>query len=302
MIWAPPWNETSGGTVALHALCHRLNGLGVPAALWPDSRPLLRRGGILRWLRYAPSWLVRGRSRFGRGPFANPIAKPRDVRRAIIVYPEIVAGNPLGARSVVRWLLHRPGYHGRQIDHSADDLFFFYQPAFNDPAISGAGDDRWLRVMYIHPAYRRTNFGSREGAAFIVRKGADRVLDRHPADAIRIDDLSHEEKAAVFNQVETFHSYDPYTMYSLFASLCGALSIYLPEDGVPVERWSPGGRPPGIAYGPDDLAFAEATRDVQVEKIARDLEDEDEMIRRFVQISEDYFSAAIEHRDPAARA
>lgn len=290
IIWTRPWDEASGGVIALHALCDRLNRLGISAALWPDTKPSLRGRGLLHWLRYAPSYLLRGRRRFDRGPFDSPIAGVHDLQGAVVVYPEVVAANPLGASNVVRWFLHRPAHHTGVADFGPGDLLFFYVPAFDDPAYD-LGPDRWLRVTYINQVYRQTNFGPREGAAYIVRKGAHRTLDRHPPGAIRIDDLGHAEKAAVFNRVDTFYSYDPYTLYNLYASLCGCLSVVLPEDGVSLEQWAPAARPPAIAYGVDDLDYARRTRTDLLEKVARDLLEEDDMIRRFARICAGTFAA-----------
>lgn len=290
IIWTHPWNETGGGDIALHSLCHRLNLLGFSAALWPSNR--LRRHGLspLRFAREKLRYWLSGGWRFDRGPLDNPIARVRDLQGAVVVYPEVVAGNPLGATRVARWFLHRPGYHTGRAEFGGGELSFYYVPAFNDPAY-GLGSDRWLRVTYINPSYRQTNFGAREGACYIVRKGAGRTLDRHPADAIKVDDLSHREKADVFNRTRFFYSYDAYTLYTLYAALCGCVSIFLPEDGVSLEAWSPAERPPGLAYGIDDLAFAEATRVDLVEKVKRDLREEDDMIRRFADACLRHFSA-----------
>lgn len=289
VIWTHPWNEAGGGDIALHSLCHRLNALGFSAALWPSNRLRLHGRSKMRfareWLRY---WL-RGGWRFDRGPFDNPIARARDLDGAVVVYPEVVAGNPLGVSKAVRWFLHRPGHHTGTVDYGPDDLCFFYVPAFNDSAYD-LGSDRWLRVTYLNETYRQTNFGPREGSAYIVRKGAHRIIDRHPPDAICVDDLSHEEKAAVFNSVAVFYSYDPYTLYTLYASLCGCLSVYLPEDGVTLEQWSPAERPPALAYGADDLDYAKRTRTDLVNKVAEDLLEEDEMIRRFARICSEHFA------------
>lgn len=290
VIWTPPWDESSGGVIALHTLCHRLNGLGISAALWPDTKPSLRGQGWRHMLRYGPSYALRGARRFAGGPFDGPIARASDLTNAVVVYPEVVAGNPLGARKVARWFLHRPGHHTGVAEFGDADECFFYVPAFDDFAFK-LGPERWLRVTYINPAYQRTNDGPRQGAAYIVRKGAHRTLDRHPVGAIRVDEMNHEEKAVVFNRVETFYAYDPYTLYTLYASLCGCTSVFLPEDGVSLEQWSPGERPPGLAYGADDLDYARRTQADLVDKVARDLLDEDAMMLRFAATCEAAFAA-----------
>lgn len=288
IIWAPPWDEASGGVIVLHTLCHRLRQLGIAAALWPSNKPSLRRGGLWRTLRYGLAYLLRGRNRYDRGPFDNPVASSRDLADAVVVYPEIVSGNPLGAAYVARWLLHRPGYHTGVFEHAPGDLIFFYQHAFNDRALS-LPPENWLLVTFINPVYRQTNLVLREGAAFIVRKGAHRTLDRHPAGAIQVDGMSHEETAAVFNRVLTFYSYDPYTLFTFYAALCGCTAVVLPEDGVTVEQWFPKGRPFGVAFGLDDLAWAESTRPDLLEKVRRDLLEEDKMIVRFAETCAAHF-------------
>lgn len=287
IIWTAGWNEAVGGSIALHTLCDRLNRAGTPAALWPDYKPLPGRGSWARRIIYA----LRGKRRFARGPFANPIARTRDLADAVVVYPEIVAGNPLGARRVVRWFLHLPGNHTGRIDYGADDLFFFYAPAFDDPAINHSPDNL-LRITYVNPVYAQTNFGARTGACYLVRKGADRILDRHPPDAILIDDLSHEEKAAVFNRTQRLYSYDSYTMYSLYAALCGCTPIVVPVDGVSLTQWWPGERSPGIAYGEDDIAYALETRPGLLERVAKDVEDEDRLVARFIALCRSRFGSA----------
>ena len=38
IIYAPGFNDTVGGIIALHLLCHRLNKLHYKAALWPRDK------------------------------------------------------------------------------------------------------------------------------------------------------------------------------------------------------------------------------------------------------------------------
>ena len=172
-------------------MCARLNRLGYRASIWPAGKP----SSAFRIEPRVLSGYLRREAPASRSePASQPDREPADLDGAIVVYPEVVSGNPLGGDRVVRWLLNKPGFFFPNIRYGRDDAFFFFMAAFNDPAIN-PNPDNLLRVMYLHPAYRRTNEGAREGACYIVRKGAGRPLDRHPPGAVAIDSMSHEDKA-----------------------------------------------------------------------------------------------------------
>lgn len=284
VIWAPSYSEIAGGTIVLHTLCDRLNQLGVPAAIWPGSRPgpkaLFTWRGIVRWAAHIAQSLFRP---FDMGPFKNPIARLRDLRNAIVVYPEVVSGNPLGSRQVVRWFLYKPGKLTGRTDYSENELYFFFNPVFNDESINN-DDSNLLRMLMMHECYKKTNFGNRSGSCFIVRKGKDRVLDQHPPDAICVDDMSHEEKAEIFNNVEYFYSYDLYTLYSVYAALCGCISVIVPEAGTTRDEWEPlPERRAGLAYGASEVPWAVETRPQLIERLRKEREEEDQLVRIFVE-------------------
>lgn len=279
IIYADSFNEVSGGTLVLHELCARLNRLGHRASIWPAGKPasLFRPQPAALY-----GYLGRGGARgFDRGPNANPLARRGDLKDGIVVYPEIIGGNPLGARRVARWFLNRPGYFYDNVRYGADDLFFFYNPAFNDPVIN-PHPENFLRVTYLHPAYRCTNEGPRQGACYIVRKGAGLTLDRHPAGAECIDALSHEEKAEIFNRTAFLYSYDPYTFYTTYAAICGCIPIVIPSEGVTKAEWAPDPELAlGHAYGEDEVDWARMTRGAMLELLARRRDEEDALVRRF---------------------
>ncbi|MDQ1397229.1 MAG: hypothetical protein QOG64_2488, partial [Acidimicrobiaceae bacterium] len=85
VIVAPEFAAGSGGIVALHSLCDRLNRLGYDAALCP----LQSEGAEEIEFR-------------GRDGWRTPIATRADLDGAVVVYPEIIPGNPLDASRVVR--------------------------------------------------------------------------------------------------------------------------------------------------------------------------------------------------------
>jgi hypothetical protein len=101
VIAAPDYTEIHGGVVALHRLCDRLNAVGCEAFIEPLGEAI----GITH-----PHW-------------RSPLWRGRNLDDAVVVYPEIVTGNPLGARRVVRWLLNRPAWFtGSPMDEHPDDL------------------------------------------------------------------------------------------------------------------------------------------------------------------------------------
>lgn len=263
IVFADSFDERNGGVIALHRLCDLLNRAGQTARLWPARLPLhdpqRRLASARDFFRYhRRAW----RRPYKTGPgFNAPIATPDDLAGAVIVYPEIVSGNPLRAQHVVRWLLHKPGFHKGRYEYGSGDRYFFYQKAFDEPALNPHGDNL-LKVIHLRDdVYRQTNFGPRQGSCYILRKGKGREIVHELKDSILVDRLSHHELAALCNRVETCISYDAYTMYSQFAALCGCVSVVVPEPGVSRAQWYPDPRDRyGVAYGFDDVDAARQTQ------------------------------------------
>lgn len=292
IVFADRFNENNGGVIALHRLVDLLNRAGQRALLWPSRRPLADpadRWGSLwrqwRWVRRA--W----RRPYRSGPgFVAPLATAADLPGSIVVYPEIVAGNPLRAEHVVRWLLHRPGFHSGRVDYGPRDRYFFYQKAFDDPALNPDGDNLLKTVWVRDDIYRQTNLGPRAGSCYILRKGKGRPLVHDSAGSVLVDSLSHEECARVFNRVQTCISYDTYTMYSLFAALCGCDSVVVPEEGVGKEQWYPDPADRyGLAYGFDDLEEARRTRPLLLPRLKAQERAANDSVRAFVDRCAGYF-------------
>lgn len=264
MIYAPPYDENSGGALVLYKLYALLRELGYAAYLQPFMPADM--GERSSWgYRHDPRtyfYRYRERSNYqSKSPYPLRFASPSKLKDPVVVYPEVVDGNPVGAKKVVRWLLHRPGFHTNVVNYGSDDLCFYFDKQFDDPALNKYPDNH-LKILENFPhIYFQKNFGSRAGACYLVRKGIGRPLDYHPAGAVRLDGKSHAEMAEAFNKYAYFYSYDLYTMYSRFAAVCGCKSIVVPERGLDIDNWY---RDPanhyGLAYGLDDLPRAEATR------------------------------------------
>lgn len=291
LIYAYPFDDTSGGIIALHALCERLIAMGCKAAIWPSDKPGSLLLSAVRRPRSTAGYLIRAALRRLRRQPRFPVCfggveleegTHDDLNNAIMVYPEIVAGNPTGAKNIVRWFLHKPGYHRGLVDYGSNEQYFYYQDAFNDPELNHEPDNR-LTITWQNPVYKQTNFGERSGRCYLLRKGASRASGLDRAHALVVDDMTHEERAEVFNRCEYLISYDLYSMHSVFAAVCGCVPIIVPEDGLPRSRWFPQEADRlGLAYGWDDEHFARSSRPALLERLKAVREEEDEMLRRFV--------------------
>lgn len=292
LVVAPPYDPDSGGSIFLHELVHALNILGAPAALWPINRRLRedwsgRANDVLR----RPSLLWRPRP-MGTAPgLLTPIAhRSALTRHSIVVYPEIVLGNPLRARNVVRWLLYRPGL--RDPFRFGPEEMFFRAGEMSDLAdLTGGAPDLYL--WKVNPAYRDEGRSDRSGACFLLRKGADKPRIPQTEGAIRIDGLSHPEIAAIFNRCEVFYSYDEASFYSQYAAICGCRSVVVPGLYPSREAWVK--EHPvaefGVAYGLGDLPHADATRHQVIELLRAKEAAGLETVRRFIALTEARFGA-----------
>ncbi len=292
VIYTPFYDENSGGIIVLYKLVQLLRKLGMEGYLWHIANPFpifpLKLRRFEKKFRY---WYQRRTDPLRyTSPYSLPVARRRDVVDAVVVYPEIVAGNPLKADKVVRWLLYKPGAHLGNINFSPNDLFFYYLKEYDYPALNKFPDNQLCVTDYFSEIYQQTNFGSRHGSCFMVRKGKDRVHNAHPADAVQVDGLSHRELAEVFNRCEYFFSYDLYTMYSTYASMCGCKSVVIPVEGMSIEDWrsEPENRF-GVAYGLEDIPRALATREALLHQIEQFEENNLTSVRFFVERCKAFF-------------
>ena len=94
-------------------------------------------------------------------------------------------------------------------------------------------------------------------------------------------------------RVERFISYDTYTAYSRFASLCGCDSIVIPDEGVTLDQWyaNPQDRY-GVSYGFDGIEEARATRSKMRERILAQEEKSLNTVRVFISETQNLFAKA----------
>lgn len=214
LIYAPPYTHASSGIRALYRLCHHLNAAGHPAAM------VARRAAAL------PPWHI---------PFHHGRAG-----RSIVIYPEIVSGNPYGARKIIRWALHAPGRLGGDRRFDDDEMVFVYDAQML-PRVAAAtaeplGSSRVLWFGLIDPAFIYPGpAGDRTLELSFTHKGRD-LAARFPLPAGigRLEDHTPDMAALgdVLRRTRTLYSYDHYSNVLREAVLCGAQVRTIDERGV----------------------------------------------------------------------
>ncbi|MGF0236724.1 glycosyltransferase [Rhodococcus sp. IEGM1300] len=259
-IYAPNFRRSSAGIRVLHMLCDALNRSGheayvVAQVLNPDL--------ITPYLSAEVMALHKSQ---GLEP--------------VVVYPEIIDGNPLGAGVVVRYLLNQPGYLGGKGVYAEDDLLFAYSRGLLQP---GMAEENVLHLPPIdlsifcppvNPAKRVSGrvcyYQGREGRAKIDPE----LL---PADATEITAEfpdSWEGLAGLFHQCEYFYLAERSGL-AAEAALCGCISIVLPGQYAPGQLSEFENKNYGTAWGntPEAIERARETlpllRQVQLQHQAR---------------------------------
>lgn len=246
IIWTPKLDYQVGGIIVLHQLAMDLKELGFKAMLYNPEGD-----------RYD-------------NPFCTDFASQTDVDdRSVVVYPEVIEGNPLKAANVVRWMLCDLGVHkSKEIykSWSKSDLVFHFS-SFNSKYDSS--DLAILYTLWINPAIENKGF-QRSGSCYLFRKASlfhRHIQMIHPKDAVMIDQCSNEEILQIFNEKALFFNYDPHSYYDAMAVMCGCPAIVYPLEGVSKLNWlkskasfqalqGKADNMSGIAYGLDDLPHA----------------------------------------------
>lgn len=306
VIWAPAYNETSGGSITLHKLCHNLNEIGHSAFLFPFTKA--RHATARRAFHYLVQRFPALGTAMGKGFKTNPSLNTPllpfglDLRpdRTVTIYPDIVVGNPLGAKHVVRWFLHQPGFHTGVTEFGSNEFHIDFNHFLKDYVPASDNHLSASSLFVIHFPFDTYNLdgalprSERQGIAYCVRKGeVDNSLDL--TNAICIDGMTHRETATILKKVKYFYSFDIFTAYSHFAALCGAISFVLPPSGITKEDWYPEGPDRyGVGFGIDEESWAMSTQNLVLPSMQERERRSLDSVSRFVEEVEDYFSAKVD--------
>lgn len=279
LIVASFFNRDIGGVLVFYYLCELLRNLGENAYIIADKN------------------VCKGRmwNRLARESGFNIHFYDKKITDEVVIYAETIFGNPYNGKNVVRYLLHKPGFHTHgKIDYGEDDLIVGW-----GKECSGSGyeitDENNIKIIYnMDDVYYQTNFGERLKTCYMIRKALrenrNKDICLHPSDSICIDEKSHEEIAKIFNECDKFICYDPYTHYSTFATKCGCTSIVIPDEGVSKEDWKPNVKDTyGIAYGLNDFEYAIETKDKFLEYQKEIEQNNIDAVKKFVKLCEEYF-------------
>jgi hypothetical protein len=285
-IVTPNYTQASAGVRCMHLLCHWLNRKGERAyVLAYGGSDTVTNIDLLTPLLLQP--IVEAHARKGLAP--------------IVVYPEVVAGNPLNAFSVVRYVLNFPGLLGGDKVYDPAELAFGYSKTLAE----ACGPDTPVLHM---PMIDRSIFfpaeaRSRSGSAFYAHKYRD-VLGQQvfglPEGAVEItkgrpDSQTPEQIAEILRSVETFYVFEN-TALSIEATLCGCPCVWMPNPhldkaiGLDELGWdghSWGDSPEGVTRARTSVHEAESNYQ--------------RVIDHFFAQLDDFIARTQQHRDPRAQ-
>lgn len=148
-------------------------------------------------------------------------------QRAVVVYPEVIAGNPLRIQNVVRWILFYPGKNGGAFHYYEGDVLFSFQPQFYPgiPQLTPPWIDQKLffddgrpktqNCCFVHKGGRWRDVPETEGLPVITMQ--------YPA--------TREGLAELLRSTHTLYSFDDCSSVMDEAQLCGTLVKVVTREG-----------------------------------------------------------------------
>jgi hypothetical protein len=302
IILSPPYDENNGGAISLHKLCQHLNELGRTAYLFPyfpmarfDTEDTVEFQRCMEFTeQYTSHFSINPEIKCDVVGVSNlkQLAERSDI---VIVYPEIISGNPLGGKNVVRWLMHDAGFFTKKVYFCPGEIYFRYGPDTKKVQIPGSHlSDNFLTTIHIpFDTYNSINASpERVGTAYCIRKSREKSLQHELNGSTLIDGKIHAEIASIFRSVKQFISYDSRTFYSRLAVLCGCDSIVIPDPGVSEEEWMPDPEARyGVAYGFENLEKARQSAPDTIRFLQKMEENSIKTTRSFIAEVEAYFAS-----------
>lgn len=239
IIKAFNYNQSSGGVIVLHKLAHVLSDIGHDVFLicditYPESN--------VKCISESDSDILL-----------------KNDENIIVIYPEIIKGNPLHAKNIVRWCLYKPGVNGGDSVFTKEEHVFAYRKEFTQDTIY---KDNPILFVFIPKNDKFFDKGlERNGTCFLYRKGIKIHKNHMEGYYIDMDTIKNKNRLdefllETFNKYKRFISYDAYTYYSIIASMCGCISLVIPDPSLSEENFYEGFTKYGIGYGLDQEEYA----------------------------------------------
>lgn len=192
-IFGSDFRDTSAGVTALHYLCHALNCAGEAAFVLNTNAS--KAGLNVRFLDVVDY----------RHHYVSRMVP-------IMVYPEIVSGNPYRAQAVVRYMLNHEGLlTGRKVNPGERDLTFYHSPEFIPEGVTAP---EVLQVPVCNDELFAPRFAGprKHSYLYLGRVRRDEVdFSQLPAD-IQVLDIhrprSLQELADLFQTASVLYSYE----------------------------------------------------------------------------------------------
>jgi hypothetical protein len=300
IIFSQSFDINSGGSLALHKLCHLINKLGRECFIYPyfpgAALDCLNEELFLNNVQATKENLTHYKV---SAEFNTPVLQPdsykaiEDNKSHIVIYPEITMGNPLKAANVVRWFLHNPGFHTGKIYYETKEIYFKFGEETSNIYIPGSKMSSNLLTVTHFPSYlynEENTSNERNGTAYCIRKGRGKKICHDEDNSILIDGLNHEEISSIFKRVKQFISYDTRTYYSQLAAACGCESIVIPDEGISEDQCFPEvGTRFGVSYGFENIEKSISTRHLVADYLTqRDFASEENVLN-FISEIDTYF-------------
>jgi hypothetical protein len=211
VLSAPPYVGHSAGIRAMYVLCQDLRRKGFAAFMCGGSAG----------------------SREGDAAIVS-FEHARELCSAgfVAIYPETVSGNPFGARTVVRWVLNRPGLLGGDSVYDEGEIVFTYSEVYR-PYISNAVAGRLYLPIIDHELFWAPPRGDRSRGltCFYIGKSNWRegVIDRAEALELTRSWPDRSELGKILRRSRALYCFDNSTMLIYEALLCGCPVAVIPD-------------------------------------------------------------------------
>lgn len=237
LIKIDDFDNTSGGIVAMHKLCNDINFLGRTAYV-----------------------TAKNSNKKINAPFIGSIEM--NIDEWVVIYPEIVVGNPYKFKHVARWILNTPGMCGggnAQNFYDAkmpSDLIYKYSNFFKyDGEIHGHLRSTFIDYELFHNKHMTRDIDS---CFFVKKNGCKKII--HPQQSIDFAQFQHDWHLAanVLNRTKYFYCYDNECFWVTIAALCGCIPIVIPNTDLDSATWKqyfPFNKC-GVAFGIDEIDAA----------------------------------------------